>query len=184
MEHRSTTTVSNSPYVEANNKTMDKDKVLRSRTVVPMVLDESNNATTIVYRQEDSRQERPLDSHVNTIEEETTDVSIRRQLPSRSPPNKKEKLSDPGTVDLTIPDLSESASATEEKWVLSRSLAWSQDSMDRRPPPGSPHHANLRFQRNHSMLIDSRTVSGEVSPTSTCLYWEEKLEQSVPFPEF
>jgi hypothetical protein len=178
MEHQTTST---SPHVEANNNNMNNDKVLRSQNVVSMILDDHN---PIIF---DSRQERRRGAPATSAEEQKEDRSIRRQLPpSMSPPNKQEKsLSDTRTMDLTIPDLSESESASEEKWVLSRSLAWSQDSMDVPPSSRNLHARNFRFQRNHSMLIDSsRTESGEVSPTSTCLYWEEKLEQAVPFPEY
>jgi hypothetical protein len=90
-----------------------------------------------------------------------------------------------------IPLLDEELSMTGEDDVklLLRNLAWSQDSLDqKRLPihrtsfsvPSSGESGVHKYRRSDSLQIDSQnSISETESPTSTWVYWEEKLFNPV-----
>jgi hypothetical protein len=133
--------------------------------------------------EEDARQ----DVRGRVASEDGSDA-VHRQHPASPLAQQRDYLRQ-GTINISMPefDASEDDDSEKRTSVLRRCMAWSQDSLEHRRPQSSPSLLK-RYSRRDSLEIDLQygncdTIEG--SPTSTCLYWEEQLDNSdiVQFPE-
>jgi hypothetical protein len=121
--------------------------------------------------------------------EDGSDV-VHRQHPGSPLAHQRNYLRQ-GAISISMPgfDVSEDEEAEKSTFFLRRCMAWSQDSLEhRRPQPQSSSSLLKRYSRSDSLTIDSQYGNSDMiedSPVSTCLYWEEQLDDFdiVQFPE-
>jgi hypothetical protein len=133
--------------------------------------------------EEDARQ----DVRGRVASEDGSDV-VHRQHPA-SPLAQQRNYLRQGAINISMPgfDVSEDDESEKGTFVLRRCMAWSQDSLDHRRPQSSSSLLK-RYSRSDSLTIDSQDGNSDMiedSPTSTCLYWEEQLDNFdiIQFPQ-